>query len=601
MKKVFALAMMLILAVSMCSCASAAVQPYAQVYEPETSFVLATTVAWKADSVGFEEEIRPGTAMVYLDAQLKVYDEDGALLSESIEDYVAATAQKVIPALHIGDVETAAALKVYLKESGLADVFVTADWKNAELVREVAQLLHVRGMMDFRSMESADDLTEIIRITNGNCAKVALLPEKMATKANVRFLQERLVTVWVECESSMKSLLTQYTCGANGVLVDDYRAAIDALEFFNDDAPSLLRVPGIIGHRGMPSVYVENTLESAKGAFDAGADAIETDIYLSADDDIFVLHDGNLERLFNRPDVESVEELTLDELQAVPFENDGENGVQARNHTPGEKAVGGAVQWTEDQHIPSLKEIYDAFLNTGVGMDTEIKSHNPEIVAKLKAMVEQKGNFGEVFVITFNTEILDEMSRIWPEMSVGALGSQNSKKPKGQPYYMEYGKIIEKKGVEKALEMLYAEIDQWNATFNPNYNFSYELAVVGRHRGLTVWPWTYNDPAAFADAYLKGLYGLTTNFAWWATDFIVDIRAEDAEIAAGEALPAPVVTAQSGEKIEGVEPELIVAEGSLEQPGEALCIYRLAQEMIIDGQSYGSYYLYSNPFTVTVK
>lgn len=598
MKKVFAMVVVLMLAVSMCSCAVAAVKPYAQVYEPETSFVLATTVAWKADSVGFGEEIRPGTAMVCLDAQLKVYDEKGALLCESLEDYLAAT-ENVIPALYISDEDTAAALKKYLEKSKLADVFVAVDYKNAQLVREVAQLLHVRGMVDFRSMETVEDLTEIIKTTNGNCAKVALLPENLATKDNVRFLQERLVTVWAECGSDMKSLLNQYTNGANGVLVDDYGAAIDALEFFDDDAPSLLRVPGIIGHRGMPSVHVENTMESAQGAFEAGADAIETDIYLSADGEIFVLHDGGMERLFNRADIESAEQLTLAELQAIPFENGGENGVQARNHTPAESAVGGSVQWSEDQRIPTLEEMYDAFPE--IGMDTEIKSHNPEIVGKLKAMVEEKGNFGEVFVITFNTEILDEMAETWPEMSVGALGSQNSKKPKGQPYYMEFDKIIEKKGVEKALEMLYAEIDRWNATFNPNYNFSYELAVAGRHRGLTVWPWTYNDPAAFADAYLKGLYGLTTNFAWWATDFVVDIRAEDVEIAAGEAIPAPAITAQSGEAVEGVEPELIVVEDSVGQSGEALCIYRLSQTLTIEGQSYGNYYLYSNPFTVTVK
>ena len=47
--------------------------------------------------------------------------------------------------------------------------------------------------------------------------------------------------------------------------------------------------------------------------------------------------------------------------------------------------------------------------------------------------------------------------------------------------------------------------------------------------------------------------------------------------------------------------ELIAIEGSLESVGEALAIYRLKQELVIDGTSYGSYYLYSNPFTVTVE
>ena len=38
----------------------------------------------------------------------------------------------------------------------------------------------------------------------------------------------------------------------------------------------------------------------------------------------------------------------------------------------------------------------------------------------------------------------------------------------------------------------------------------------------------------------------------------------------------------------------------LDEEGQALMIYRLKQELVIDGVSYGSYCLYSNPFTVTV-
>ena len=205
-----------------------------------------------------------------------------------------------------------------------------------------------------------------------------------------------------------------------------------------------------------------------------------------------------------------------------------------------------------------------------------------------------------MFVITFNTVILDEMAKRWPEMSVGALGTEGGKAV-GQPSYADYEALIQKKGVEKALESLYGVIDKWNATFNPDKSFSYELAVAGRHRGLTVWPWTYNDPAGFAEAYLNGLYGLTTNFAWWASDFVCDIDAKDVTVKLGAQLPAPEATTQAGrlKAIDGFE--LIAIKGSLDQPGRVLCIYRLKQSLTIEGVDYGDYYLYSNPFTVTVK
>ena len=72
-------------------------------------------------------------------------------------------------------------------------------------------------------------------------------------------------------------------------------------------------------------------------------------------------------------------------------------------------------------------------------------------------------------------------------------------------------------------------------------------------------------------------------------------------VKAGEALPAPKVVTQRREAVAIDGLELLTVEGSLESAGEALAIYRLKQDLVIDGTSFGSYYLYSNPFTVTVE
>ncbi len=586
----------------------AEVLPYSRVYEPETSFVLASTIAWNADATAAQtaaQDVRPGTALVYVDKDLKVTAADGTALADSLEAYVADTAETMIPALYIRDEAAAAALKAYLESSGLGDVFVAASHENAALVKEVAQLLHVRGMVDFRDVTASDrdTLVDILRTTNGAYAKVALLSPETATEDAVHFLQGRLLTVWVATPGDTKSLLTQYTNGVNGILVDDYRLAIDTLGFFHDDAPSLLRVPNIVGHRGMPSVYVENTTLSAIGAYEAGADAIENDIHLSADRELFVNHDESLARLFDRGDIPDASVLSIAEIQAIPFVNDGDNGVQARNNQTSENARYGYIKFLPSQRMPTLREFFVLFKNSGVVHDTEIKSSDPRTVGALRNLVAEMDNFDEVFVITFNKVILEEMYAAWPEMSVGALGMQGYGDDESYlPAFADFTTVAASDGVEKAVELLYGEIDKWNATFNPHLNFEYDVAVAGRHRGLTVWPWTYNTPEQFADGYLKGLYGLTTNFAWWATDFIKDIRAEDVTIAAGDALPAPFVTTQNRQAITTPEEmELLVVEGSLDTAGSALCIYRLRQELVVDGQSFGNYYLYSNPFTVTVE
>lgn len=581
---------------------------YTQVYEPETSFVLSSTVAWNADETALEvagAQARPATALVYVDADLRVTDAAGKEIAPSLADYISATAGTVIPALYVSDAEAAAALKFYLIESGLGDVFVAASYENAALVKDVADLNPVRGLVDFRGIAEADEdtLDDIIATTNGSHAKVCLISQEIATEENVQYLQGRCSTVWVATSSDQVSLLTQYTNGANGVLVDDYQAALDTLAFFQDDAPSLLRPSLIVGHRGMPSEYIENTTLSAIGAYAAGADAIENDIHLTADRKIIINHDESLARLFNRPDVENLNILTLEEILSIPFVNDTEKGVQAANNQNASKSRYGYIRYLPSQRMPTLREFFELFKDSGVVHDTEIKTNDPAIVVALRTLVNEYDNFGEVFTISFNVNILEEMYNSWPEMSVGALGMEGyAKEGSNLPMYQPYGDLIEsgEATVEECVAMLYAELDKWNATYNPSSGFSYDVISAGRHRGLTVWPWTYNSAEGFAEAYLNGIYGLTTNFSYWASDFIVDLDAEDVDLTVGEPLPAPVVTTQNGQQVSVEGLEAIALEGSLDEEGQALMIYRLKQELVIDGVSYGSYYLYSNPFTVTV-
>lgn len=141
-----------------------------------------------------------------------------------------------------------------------------------------------------------------------------------------------------------------------------------------------------------------------------------------------------------------------------------------------------------------------------------------------------------------------------------------------------------RQGPEKALQTLLAALDQWNATYNPSLGFSEAVVRAGRHRGLTVWPWIYNDPADFAQAYLQGIYGITTDWAWWASDYVVSLQAG----------PEPVGLTRSGRTVSLPEAELLpVTEGA--------AIWRYRAELTVDGQDLGAYYLYSNPFSLTAE
>ncbi|QRM32355.1 glycerophosphodiester phosphodiesterase family protein [Microvirga sp. VF16] len=73
--------------------------------------------------------------------------------------------------------------------------------------------------------------------------------------------------------------------------------------------------PLVIGHRGTPNVALENTRESFRRAMAGGADALETDIHVTADGQAVCLHDDNLLRVAGAES--SIAELTLEEARTL--------------------------------------------------------------------------------------------------------------------------------------------------------------------------------------------------------------------------------------------------------------------------------------------
>lgn len=585
--------------------------PFTKVYEPDTSWALSATVAWQSDQSVFEtaqSEVRPATAFVWLDSDLNVYDRDGNLLSDSIDSYVASTREGFIPAFYIRDAATSSALKMWLQESGLVDCFVVSDPSHRYLVKDVADLSFVRGMLDYSEAENPEpsDLTEMIAAVNDSHGKVIILSQEAADKATVLKLQSLAATVWVKTATDLRSLLTVYTSGVNGVLVEDYEAALKGEDFFQDDAPTLLRIPLILAHRGDPSVYVENTLDSAKGAFEEGADAVENDIQLSADGRLFIFHDETPNRLLpladrdENNDLYPAEHYTLEELQSHPLDWEKiieYNVVRAESSRDG-SLYGQAAK--KRYVVPTFEDYLKEFKDTGLIHDTEIKSNNPEILPVLKDLVNQYDAWDQVFCITFNARILNAIYRDYPEISIGMLCRPSTESLiTGMEGRHTYQEVTEEKGAETALMALYSVIDPWNATYNPSQSqYGAEMVRAGRHRGLTVWPWTYQEPNAFARDFLAGVNGMTVNNTWIMSDHIKEIAAHDVTVSSVSEVEKPKGITRTGKEKVLEDAELIKAEQISDD--ESLMIWRYKAPMEMNGENYGSYYLYSAPFTVTV-
>ena len=609
-------------------------------YEPETSITYSATIVWPADASAVEtaaKDVRPNTMIVAVDENLTVSTLDGEVLSENLAEYLATVKPTTLPALYIRDDATAAAVNAFAAEYSLADTFVVADYEHTQYVKDICDAnVGVLGIIDWREAKLSterSDLLTVIQNTNASHAKIAIIPEEIATLDAVEYMRGMLLTVWAETSADTTAIYTQITNGVNGIVCEDYAAVAEAISSFND-VTTLVRHVLITGHRGLPSEYVENTIRSERAAIDAGANVIECDISMSSDGELFVLHDDDAKRLFNRPDVTNVEDLTIAELQAMPYDmtdasaEEAPNSVLNANNTnrTTERRENTVLNYDpEADHIPTLREYLEVLGDDDIVQFIEIKSYNPDIVTPFKALVEELDMTDRVCVITFNDgvdhwgdgskdeahDVMARMAEEWPEMSLGYLGC-------GEYNWGDLNAVEEEQGIGAAVGQLYSYLQPYNSTCN-DYNAMMFRNVIfaARHRGLTSWAWTYNTEELFAQDYLfGGTYSMTTNFSTWATNLPVRVVAEDMTVSNGDAF-ACTVLAQNDEVLSGCKLSLVSISGvpvSLDEngnivateAGEAVVMVRLDNTLDINGWDLSSlsstdYAIYSTPITITVK
>lgn len=113
-----------------------------------------------------------------------------------------------------------------------------------------------------------------------------------------------------------------------------------------------LKLPQIIGHRGVAAYAPENTLESIHTAADMGVEWVELDVKLTKDQVPIIFHDDTLERTTNGsgPVAETMFE-DLRQLEAGSWFSDRFTGIK----------------------IPTLEEAIDVLLERDLGFNLEIK------------------------------------------------------------------------------------------------------------------------------------------------------------------------------------------------------------------------------------
>ncbi len=439
-----------------------------------------------------------------LDDQLNILDTSNKKIT-SLKDYLSDPKRNTMPLFSIKNESTIEHLKVFSDSVDIADITLSSD--NVELLRKARiSLPTVRTALDYSKQlnltNSVKDIVTITHNTNTALAKIIILPEQLVNDITVSHLQRLLLTPWAYSTTTDPVKAARIlTSGVNGIIATSPDVFQNIMKSMKPN--TLLRKPLITGHRGIPALDDENTLEGALKAVEVGADAVENDIYLTTDGHIVIMHDGSAKRTTGVD--RNIEDMTLAEVRQL-------------------RTLG------YNRTVPTLEEFLDAVKpHKNVMHFIEIKSSKPEIVPALKALLDKHDVYDQVVVISFNGPQLLKMKNILPGVSTGFLTNT----PTAESDIVNTRRILD-------------ATQQYSSTFNPSYNgLSNNLMNMAKDRGVTFWPWTFRtNKADFNRMYIAGTHGLTTDYAHDASDFVVKLKVP-AQVNASIGKPVSI----KGEKI----------------------------------------------------
>ncbi len=216
--------------------------------------------------------------------------------------------------------------------------------------------------------------------------------------------------------------------------------------------------PLVIGHRGARRLAVENTLESLRIALDLGADGVEFDVQQTADGELVLFHDDDLQRLANRPG--AVTELPWSDLRKMTL---GDGQLQT-------------------QRVAHLDEVLELFEGRKVHVNAELKVNGHDSSGGLhladafvRRMERVRG--GDWLISSFNEAPLAQVARAQIARPLAALVDE---KPPG-----DFWSLTERIA-ERAWPI--ASVNPHVSLVNP------ERLALWRAQAWQVWSWTVNTP-----------------------------------------------------------------------------------------------------------
>lgn len=265
------------------------------------------------------------------------------------------------------------------------------------------------------------------------------------------------------------------------------------------------REVSIIAHAGAQGHAPPNTMAAFAAALDLGADSLEMDLQITADDEIVTIHDGTVDRTTDGTG--AVDALTLKEVQAF------DAGATWRNAADDTPFAGQGVRHA------TLREVLDAFPDTNLVVELKTDGGQAIIQPTIDLVREHGRDDGTVTIASFREDYLAPVREQLPHVPTNMPESETT------AFYTRH---------------LFGLHRWWNPPgelFHVPEEHDGRQVVTRRFTraaerlGVEVHAWTVNDPEQMHRVLDAGAHGIITDYP----DRVLEVLEERAaaEAAAG--------------------------------------------------------------------
>ncbi|MBD3919168.1 glycerophosphodiester phosphodiesterase [Paenibacillus sp. PR3] len=227
-----------------------------------------------------------------------------------------------------------------------------------------------------------------------------------------------------------------------------------------------------IAHRGASAYCPENTMAAFQHALDLGATGIETDVQMTSDGHLVLIHDESLQRTTGSSKL--VKDVTLDEMKQLD-----------------------AGSWFDPafagERIPTLRELLELVkTHEGILINIELKNGVVLYPGLEEAVIEEvrfQGMGERVILSSFNHYSLVLCKQLAPEIRTGILYMEGLYEP------WEYAARI---GANALHAYHYAVLPEWTTQ--------------AAERDIVYHPWTVNELDEMKRLLEAGVAGIITDY-----------------------------------------------------------------------------------------